>query len=109
MEPACAFLAPAASDRESYLSSKAIRHADWQDKRIDFQPYPYPSYTEELVARLKNTVIEADRGFLATLDGKTAAAQLVDDRFVKRAIEAVGGLTKFGQNPDYTRKEVIEV
>ena len=102
-------LAPAASDRESYLSSKAIRHADWQDKRIDFQPYPYPSYTEELVARLKNTVIEADRGFLATLDGKTAAAQLVDDRFVKRAIEAVGGLTKFGQNPDYTRKEVIEV
>ena len=102
-------LAPAASDRESYLSSKAIRHADWQDKRIDFQPYHYPSYTEELVARLKNTVIEADRGFLATLDGKTAAAQLVDDRFVKRAIEAVGGLTKFGQNPDYTRKEVIEV
>ncbi len=102
-------LSPAASDRESYLSSKAIRHADWQDKRIDFQPYPYPSYTEELVARLKNTVIEADRGFLATLDGKTAAAQLVDDRFVKRAIEAVGGLTKFGQNPDYTRKEVIEV
>ena len=102
-------LAPGASDRESYLSSKAIRHADWQDKRIDFQPYPYPSYTEELVARLKNTVIEADRGFLATLDGKTAAAQLVDDRFVKRAIEAVGGLTKFGQNPDYTRKEVIEV
>jgi len=102
-------LAPAASDRESYLSSKAIRHADWQDKRIDFQPYPYPSYTEELVARLKNTVIEADRGFLATLDGKTAAAQLVDDRFVKRAIEAVGGLSKFGQSPDYTRKEVIEV
>ena len=102
-------LSPAASDRESYLSSKAIRHADWQDKRIDFQPYPYPSYTEELVARLKNTVIDADRGFLATLDGKTAAAQLVDDRFVKRAIEAVGGLTKFGQNPDYTRKEVIEV
>ena len=102
-------LAPAASDRESYLSSKAIRHADWQDKRIDFQPYPYPSYTEELVARLKNTVIEADRGFLAALDEKTAAAQLVDDRFVKRAIEAAGGLTRFGQAPAYTRKEVIEV
>ena len=102
-------LAPAASDRETYLSSKAIRHADWQDKRIDFQPYPYPSYTEELVARLKNTVIEADRGFLAALDEKTAAAQLVDDRFVKRAIEAAGGLTRFGQAPAYTRQEVIEV
>ena len=102
-------LAPAASDRESYLSSKAIRHAAWQDKRIDFQPYPYPSYTEELVARLKNTVIEADRSFLSILDGKTAAAQLVDDRFVKRAIEAVGGMTKFGQAPSYVRQEVIEV
>jgi NitT/TauT family transport system substrate-binding protein len=102
-------LAPAASDRESYLSSKAIRHADWQDKRIDFQPYPYPSYTEELVARLQNTVIEADRSFLATLDGKTAATQLVDDRFVKRAIEAVGGMGKFGQAPGYTRTELIEV
>ncbi|MDH4400820.1 MAG: ABC transporter substrate-binding protein [Burkholderiaceae bacterium] len=102
-------LAPTASDRESYLSSKAIRHADWQDKRIDFQPYPYPSYTEELVARLQNTVIEADRSFLSKLDGKTAAAQLVDDRFVKRAIEAAGGMTKFGQGPGYVRQEVIEV
>ena len=102
-------LAPAASDRESYLSSKAIRHADWQDKRIDFQPYPYPTYTEELVARLQNTVIEADRGFLATLDGKAAAAQLVDDRFVKRAIEAAGGMGKFGQAPGYARTELIEV
>ena len=102
-------LAPAASDRESYLSTKAIRHADWQDKRIDFQPYPYPTYTEELVARLQNTVIEADRGFLATLDGKTAAAQLVDDRFVKRAIEAAGGMGKFGQAPGYARTELIEV
>ena len=102
-------LAPAASDREAYLSSKAIRHADWQDKRIDFQPYPYPSYTEELVARLKQTVIEADRSFLSTLDGKTAAAQLVDDRFVRRAIEAAGGMAKFGQASGYVRQEVIEV
>jgi NitT/TauT family transport system substrate-binding protein len=102
-------LAPAVSDRESYLSSKAIRHADWQDKRIDFQPYPYPTYTEELVARLQNTVIEADRSFLAALDGKTAAAQLVDDRFVKRAIEAAGGMGKFGQMPGYARTELIEV
>ena len=54
-------------------------------------------------------MIEADRSFLATLDGKTAAAQLVDDRFVKRAIEVAGGMTKFGQAPGYLRQEVIEV
>ena len=54
-------------------------------------------------------MIEADRSFLATLEGKTAAAQLVDDRFVKRAIEVAGGMTKFGQAPGYLRQEVIEV
>lgn len=102
-------LAPPASDGATYLASRAIRHPQWQEKRIDFQPYPYPSYTEELVARLKDTLIEADRGFLANLDGKTAAAQLVDDRFVKRAIEAAGGITKFGVPAGYTRKEVIEL
>lgn len=102
-------LAPPASDTETYLASRAIRHPQWQEKRIDFQPYPYPSYTEELVARLKDTLIEADRGFLATLDGKTAAAQLVDDRFVKRSIEAAGGLAKFGQPAGFARKEVIEL
>lgn len=102
-------LAPPATDAQTYLASRAIRHPQWQEKRIDFQPYPYPSYTEELVARLKDTTIEAERGFLASLDGKTAASQLVDDRFVKRAIEAVGGMTKFGQPAGYSRKEVIEL
>ena len=46
--------------------------------------------------RLRDTLIEADRGFLATLDPARAAAELVDDRYVKRAIEAVGGLGRFG-------------
>ena len=92
-------LAPPDSDTQTYLASRAIRHPQWHAHRIDFQPYPYPSYTEELIARLKNTVIQADRGFLATLDGKMAASQLVDDRFVKRSIEAAGGLAKFGLPP----------
>ncbi len=100
-------LAPPDSDTQTYLASRAIRHPQWHAHRIDFQPYPYPSYTEELIARLKNTVIQADRGFLATLDGKMAASQLVDDRFVKRSIEAAGGLAKFGLPPGYTREEVI--
>lgn len=52
-------LAPGAEEQQAYLASGAIRHADWQERRIDFQPYPYPSYTEELVRRLKDTLIEA--------------------------------------------------
>ena len=101
-------LAPAASEREAYLASGAIQHGDWADKRIDFQPYPFPSYTEELVRRLRDTLIEADRGFLANLDPARAAAELVDDRYVKRAIEAAGGLRRFGFPDAYTRTETVQ-
>jgi NitT/TauT family transport system substrate-binding protein len=100
-------LAPPASETAAYEKSGAIRHADWPEKRIDFQPYPYPSYTEELVRRLKDTLIESDRAFLAGLDPKTAAAELVDDRFVKAALAANGGLPNFGFPNSFTRTEVF--
>jgi NitT/TauT family transport system substrate-binding protein len=101
-------LSPEASDRTAYLKSGAIRHADWNEQRIDFQPYPFPSYTEELVRRLKDTLIEADRGFLGSLDPIQAARDLVDDRFVKQAIQNAGGLSKFGYPDSYTRTETVQ-
>jgi NitT/TauT family transport system substrate-binding protein len=76
----------AAEDRAGYIASGAIRHQQWDEKRIDFQPYPFPSYTEELVKRLKTTLIEGDNGFLAGLDPAQTARDLVDDRFVRNAI-----------------------
>lgn len=102
-------LAPAASEREAYLASGAIQHGDWADKRIDFQPYPFPSYTEELVKRLKNTLIEGNSRFLADLDPAATARDLVDDRFVRTAIEAVGGLKAFGAPESFERVEEIAV
>ena len=102
-------LAPASSDQPSYLASKAIRHADWHEERIGFQPYPYPSYTKELVTRLGKTVVEGDDAFLKTLDPAFAAQDLVDDRFAKRAIGLVGGPAKFGQPLDYSRQEVVDL
>lgn len=100
-------LSPPEADTEAYLKSGAIRHADWREKRIDFQPYPFPSYTEELVRRLKGTLIEGDAAFLAQLDPATAAKQLVDDRFVKVALAASGGLPAFGFPASFERTEVI--
>jgi NitT/TauT family transport system substrate-binding protein len=102
-------LAPAASEREAYLASGAIQHGDWADQRIDFQPYPFPSYTEELVKRLKNTLIEGNSRFLADLDPAATARDLVDDRFVRTAIEAVGGLKAFGAPSSFERVEEIAV
>lgn len=98
-------LAPAATDREAYLASGAIRNGQWDEPRIDFQPYPFPSYTEELVKRLKDTLIEGDKGFLAGLDPRHAAGDLVDDRFVRNAIASVGGLKAFGLAESFERSE----
>ncbi|MBX8474284.1 ABC transporter substrate-binding protein [Pseudomonas cichorii] len=98
-------LAPQASERQGYLASGAIQHTQWDEQRIDFQPYPFPSYTEELVRRLKDTLIEGDKGFLASLDPKYAAQDLVDDRFVRNSIGAIGGLKTFGLAENFERTE----
>jgi NitT/TauT family transport system substrate-binding protein len=100
-------LAPPPSDGSVYVKSGAIQHADWREHRIDFQPYPYPSYTEELVRRLKDTVVEGDRRFLDALDPGAAGRELVDDSFVKKAVVASGGMAAFSLPESFTRTEVI--
>lgn len=101
-------LAPEAEDWARYAQDgSAQRMNEWDEKRIDFQPYPYPSYTEELVKLLQNTLIEGKNDFLPGLDPQFVARDLVDDRFVKVALEKVGGLTAFGFPETYTRSEAI--
>lgn len=90
-----------------YAQGGAIRHADWKEGRINFQPYPFPSYTELLVTLLKQTQVEGDHAFLAGLDPAQVARELVDDRFVRKAIEANGGLKAFGLPESYTRTETL--
>lgn len=102
-------LAPSSADEGRYLADRAIIHADWHEKRIDFQPYPYPAYTEELVRRLKTTQLQGNGQFLAGLDPAFVARDLVDDRFVKKSIEAVGGMKTFGLPDTYARTETIVV
>lgn len=102
-------LAPAASERAGYLASGAIQHSHWDEHRIDFQPYPFPSYTEELVRRLKDTAIEGDKRFLADLDPRQVAAELVDDRFVRKAIAQVGGMQTFSLADSFQRQEEFAV
>lgn len=100
-------LVPNAERDKEYRASGAIRHGDWNTARIDFQPYPYPSYTEALVRALKETVVEGDNRFLAKLDPVFAAKDLVDDRFVRKALAAVGGLKAFGVPEGFSRTERI--
>jgi NitT/TauT family transport system substrate-binding protein len=100
-------LSPPESDNAGYLQSGTIRNASWLERRIDFQPYPYASYTEELVRRLKATLIDGDHAFLDDLDPAAAARDLVDDSFVKAAILAAGGLKAFGLPDAFEREELI--
>lgn len=101
-------LNPPEEDVARYVASGAIRHPEWRDRRIDFQPYPFPSYTEEMVRMLKDTTMAGDRGFLDTLDPAFAATDLVDDSFVRRALAGAGGLSAFGLAESFTRSEVIQ-
>ncbi|MEO6958970.1 MAG: ABC transporter substrate-binding protein, partial [Burkholderiaceae bacterium] len=95
-------LAPGAEQAAQYEASGAIRHADWHEQRIDFQPYPFPSYTEKLVEMLKTTYVSGRNEFLQTLDPKFVARDLVDDRFVKKAIADLGGMSNFGLPDSFT-------
>ena len=101
-------LAPAADAWARYTESGIIRHPEWRQNRIDFQPYPYPSYTEKLVEMLKETHIAGVNRFLDQLSPAFAAQDLVDDRFVKQAVEQGGYQQLFGLN-GWTREETIVV
>ena len=100
-------LAPDAADLQQYVQSGAIRHPDWRQNRIDFQPYPFPSYTSELVKLLQQTHIAGEHRWLAKLDPQQVAQDLVDERFVRQAIENSQSQQLFGLPADYRRTETI--
>lgn len=100
-------LVPNAERQQQYVKEGAIRHPEWKDERIEYQPYPFPSYTEQLVKLLKNTQVEGDNKFLASLDPAFVARDLVDDRFVRKSIAALGGLKAFGLPEKFTRSETL--
>jgi NitT/TauT family transport system substrate-binding protein len=88
-----------------HAAKGAIQHPDWQSARIDFEPFPFPTYTEELVRRLKETLVEGDTTFLQKLDPQSVHAALVDDRFARAALAAVGGPALFDVDPSLARIE----
>lgn len=100
-------LEPARMDAAQYEASGAIVNTQWEEKRIDFQPYPFPSYTEELIRKLKTTLVSGRNDFLQALDPAFVARDLVDDRYVKNAIEAIGGMKVFGLPDSFVRQENI--
>jgi NitT/TauT family transport system substrate-binding protein len=92
----------------AYVEDKAILNPQWRNQRIDFQPYPFASYTEELVRLLKRTQVEGDTAFLSSLSPEMVARDLVTDRFVRKAIALQGGAKAFNLPASFSRRERID-
>lgn len=73
--------------------------------RIDFHPYPFPSFTEELVRQMRTTVVDGETAFLDGLEPTRVHRELVDDRFVREAIARHGGPAALGLPASLTRHE----
>ncbi len=74
-------------DEKQYHKIGANRNKDqWHNSRIDFQPWPYPSATKAIIKEMKNTLVTGDTKFLQALDPEFVAADLVDYRYVKKAL-----------------------
>jgi len=94
------------------IPEKELIHPQWNVERIGFQPFPFPSATRFILEQMKKTKVEGNTDFLKTLDTNTAVSQLVDDRFVRKALDDMGGMKKFCQcdmEDVFTREETVEI
>ncbi len=91
---------------------QAIHHPKWTIGRIGFQPWPYPSATRMIIEEMRHTLMEGDSTFLKTLNTDFAASDLVNDRFVRAALDSIGGPEIFHlgnmDNP-WKREEMIRI
>jgi NitT/TauT family transport system substrate-binding protein len=73
-------------DTPDYKEQGAVKHPEWGNGRIDFQPWPYPSATKMIVKAMNDTVVSGDKTFLAGLDPEFVAKDLVEYTFIKNAL-----------------------
>ena len=97
---------------ENNLDKTQLVHPHWNMARIGFQPFPFPSATRFIVDQMKKTKVEGDTSFLSSLDTGAAAEELVDETFVRKAIDDMGGMHAFNNSSietPFTREEVVEI
>lgn len=71
-----------------YIDSGAIQNqAEFNNSRIDFAPWPYPSATRLIVEAMNETVVSGDTRFLDGLDPDFVTEDLVNYNFVRTALE----------------------
>lgn len=100
-------------DPAYYKNPQAIKHMEWQQSRINFQGWPYPSATKIVTEELKKVVLTGDRAFMDDLSADFVAKDLVNYDFIKKALEKNPKWKKDLSVPQkgdlYARKEIIKV
>jgi len=81
-------------DPAVYRHPQAIKHPQWGNGRIDFNGWPYPTATKLIVEAMNKTVVGGDTTFLKDLSPDFVADDLVDYRFIRKALE---------QNPEWRK------
>lgn len=100
-------------DEQAYSQPPAIQNkAEFENGRIDFSPYPYPSATKLIVESMNDTLVAGDKTFLSKLDADFVTSDLVDYKHVKVAMEKYHGWEMApgvdASNP-FDREEVIKL
>ncbi|MBI1284227.1 MAG: twin-arginine translocation signal domain-containing protein [Thiobacillus sp.] len=98
-------------DPAYYKNPHAIQNAAWDQDRINFQAWPFPSATSLIVDKLKDTTLTGDTAFLDKLKGDFVVKDLVNYTFVRKALEANPSWKKDASVPQsgdpFKRVEVI--
>jgi len=91
----------------------AIQHPQWDQSRINFQGWPYPSATKYVVTELKSTLVGGDLGFLNKLTPDFVAKDLVNYTYIRKALDAnpkwKWDLSVPQKGDPFVRTEVIEL
>jgi NitT/TauT family transport system substrate-binding protein len=101
-------------DLETYGASGtgAIRHPEWNTRRIAYEPYQFESATKHIVELMKKTKMEGDTAFLNSLDPSKVHSELMYTAGVEAASAELGGLAQFaGIDPKspMVREELISI
>lgn len=84
-----------------------LAHPEWAPQRIGFRGFPFAGYTAAMVGAMHDTIVDGDRRFLDRVAPEDVHRDLVDDRFVRRAIDAAGGPSALGLPADLSREEQV--
>ncbi|HMM46876.1 MAG TPA: ABC transporter substrate-binding protein [Thiobacillaceae bacterium] len=96
-----------------YSKPPAIQHPEWGQSRINFQGWPFPSATRQVVTEMKRTLVGGDLNFLNNLTPEFVEKDLVNYTYIKNALNKRPNWKRDKSVPQqgdpFARAEVIKV